>query len=118
MFLPIFHVRLAACHKMALKKSSMVKIAESERKYGIYLFKVETFLSNRHQVNMYLSTFQVHVLEILMLRRFYFKYQRIPLLIKSPQKCQTPPRRVVQSAKMGYQSNALLKLGDTIGLSD
>ena len=83
-----------------------------------YLFKVETFLSKRHQVNMYLSTFQVHVLEILMLRRFYFKYQRIPLLIKSPQKCQTPPRRVVQSAKMGYQSNALLKLGDTIGLSD
>ena len=83
-----------------------------------YLFKVETFLSKRHQVNMYLSTFQVHVLEILMLRRFYFKYQRIPLLIKSLQKCQTPPSRVVRSAKMGYQSIALLKLGDTIGLSD
>ena len=83
-----------------------------------YLFKVETFLSKRHQVNMYLSTFQVHVLEILMLRRFYFKYQRIPLLIKSLQKCQTPPTRVVRSVKMGYQSIALLMLGDTIGLSD
>ena len=83
-----------------------------------YLFKVETFLSKRHQVNMYLSTFQVHVLEILMLRRFYFKYQRIPLLTKSLQKCQTPPTIVVRSVKMGYQSIALLMLGDTIGLSD
>ena len=64
-----------------------------------------------------LSTFQVHVLEILMLRRFYFKYQRIPLLIKSLQKCQTPTR-VVRSVKLGYQSIALLMLGDTIGLSD
>ena len=61
-FLPIFHVRLAACHKMALKKSSMVKIGQSEQKYGNYLFKVETFLSKRHQVNTFLSTFHVHVL--------------------------------------------------------
>ena len=27
--------------------------------YGIYLFKVETFLLKRHQVTMFLSTFQV-----------------------------------------------------------
>jgi len=55
--LPIFHVTLAACHKIDLKKSSMVKNGESEQKYGIYLFKVETFLSKRHQVDMFLSTF-------------------------------------------------------------
>ena len=34
---------------------------EVSKKYGIYLFsRVETFLSKRHQVNMFLSTFQVH----------------------------------------------------------
>ena len=113
--IPIFHVTLAACQKK-MKKSSAVIIGKVSKMD--YSFKVETFLSKRHQVNMYLSTFQVYVLEIVMLRRFYFKYQRIPLLIKSLQKCYTPPSRVVRSAKIGYQSIALLKLGDTIGLSD
>ena len=53
-------MNLASCHKIELKKSNMVEIGESEKKYGIYLFQVETFLSKRHQVNMFLSTFQVH----------------------------------------------------------
>ena len=53
---------LASCHKRELKKSNMVKIEESEQQYDIYLFKVETFLSKRHQVNMFLSTFHGHVL--------------------------------------------------------
>ena len=58
--LPIFQVTLASYHKIEMKKRNMVKIGESESKYGSYLFKVKTFLSKRHQVNMFLSTFQVH----------------------------------------------------------
>ena len=57
-----FSGALGACHKIEVKKSSIVKNGESEQKYGIYLFKVETFLLKRHQVNVFLSTFQVHVL--------------------------------------------------------
>ena len=42
-----FSIDIGCLHKIDFKKSNMVKIAESEQKYGIYLFKVETFLSKK-----------------------------------------------------------------------
>ena len=56
-FSPIFNVTLAPWHIKELNKSNMVKIGDSGQKYGIYSFKVETFVLKRHQVNMFPSTF-------------------------------------------------------------
>ena len=43
-------------------RESEQKCGKSEQKYGTHLFKVETFLPKMHQVNIFLSTLQVHVL--------------------------------------------------------
>ena len=47
--------------KINWKKSDMVKIEESEKKSGIYLFKMETFVKKASSKYVS-STFQVHVL--------------------------------------------------------